>query len=94
MGTVINAFLVGLFTFFASLVLIPYIAVFSYILVPPVILRFAYEYSLHIVAVYVSILVVLLVKYRKTELLYPIALAPSIYIVLRAPIIFALWIAS
>ena len=94
MGIVVNAFLLGFFVFIITLALIPYIAVFSYLLIPASILRLTYQYSLVIVIIYVIILSFLIVKYKKTRLLYLIALAPSLYIILIAPYVFALWLIS
>jgi hypothetical protein len=94
LGYFTNAFIIGFFSLLVSIVYFPYIAVFLLLLIPGIVLRVAYEYSIPIVIAYVAILVYLMFKYDRPKLLYLIALAPALYIILNAPMWFALWLTS
>ncbi len=94
MGYFTNAFIIGFFSLLLSIVFLPYIAVFSFLLIPGIMLHVFYEYSIPIVIAYIAVLVFLMFKYRKHRLIYPIVLAPSLYIILNAPMWFALWLVS
>jgi hypothetical protein len=94
LGYFTNAFIIGFFTLLLSTLFFPYLAALAFALLPATVIRFAYQYSIPITIVYVVILAYLMFKYGKPRLLYLIALAPALYIMLNAPMWFALWLIS
>ncbi len=94
MYTMGSVFLIGFLAFLLTIINLPIIAAIQIVLIPPQILAITCTYAVPIIGAHVITLLYITIKYRKKWTIYLLALTPSIYLILTAPYILALWLIS